>query len=114
MQDHELDNLSKFYEKNGYVSPVKLLSEAETAKHRNRLEEAEKQLGSLHYRSKVHTILTSPFELATSSKVLDLIEASMPEGTQCEKFKKLVQVPLYDFRNDILKLNAGKPLENSD
>ena len=74
MQDHELDNLSKFYEKNGYVSPVKLLSEAEAAKHRNRLEEAEKQLGSLHYRSKVHTILTSPFELATSSKVLDLIE----------------------------------------
>ena len=47
-------------------------------------------------------------------KVLDLIEASMPEGTQCEKFKKLVQVPLYDFRNDILKLNAGKPLENPD
>ena len=47
-------------------------------------------------------------------KVLDLIEASMPEGTQCEKFKKLVQVPLYDFRNDILKLNAGKPLEISD
>ena len=47
-------------------------------------------------------------------KVLDLIEASMPEGTQCEKFKKLVQVPLYDFRNDILKLNAGKFLEISD
>jgi hypothetical protein len=47
-------------------------------------------------------------------KVLDLIEASMPEGTQCEKFKKLVQVPLYDFRNDILKLNAGRPLEVSD
>ena len=41
-------------------------------------------------------------------KVLDLIEASMPEGTQCEKFKKLVQVPLYDFRNDILRLSAGE------
>jgi len=41
-------------------------------------------------------------------KVLDLIEASMPEGTQCEKFKKLVQVPLYDFRNDILKLTTGR------
>mgnify|MGYP003146359975 CR=1 FL=1 len=40
-------------------------------------------------------------------KVLDLIEASMPEGTQCEKFKKLVQVPMYDFRNDILKLTTG-------
>jgi len=39
-------------------------------------------------------------------KVLDLIEASMPEGTQCEKFKKLVQIPLYDFRNEILKLTV--------
>ena len=37
-------------------------------------------------------------------KCLDLIEASMPEGTQCEKFKKLVQVPMYDFRNEMLKL----------
>ena len=39
-------------------------------------------------------------------KVLDLIEASIPEGTQCEKFKKLVQIPLYDFRNEILKLSV--------
>ena len=37
-------------------------------------------------------------------RVLDLIEAAMPEGTQCEKLKKLAQVPLYDFRNDMLKL----------
>ena len=44
-------------------------------------------------------------------KVLDLIEASMPEGTQCEKFKKLVQVPMYDFRNEILKL-VSLGLEN--
>lgn len=35
-------------------------------------------------------------------KVLDLVEASLPEGTQCEKFKKLVQVPLYDFRHEML------------
>ena len=39
-------------------------------------------------------------------KVLDLVEAAMPEGTQCEKLKKLVQVPLYDFRNEILKLTV--------
>ena len=44
-------------------------------------------------------------------KVLDLIEASMPEGTQCEKFKKLVQVPMYDFRNEILRL-VSLGLEN--
>lgn len=39
-------------------------------------------------------------------KVLDLVEVSLPEGTQCEKFKKLVQVPLYDFRNEMLQFLA--------
>ena len=43
-------------------------------------------------------------------KVLDLVESSLPEGTQCEKFKKLVQVPLYDFRNDILRMQTEKYL----
>ena len=37
-------------------------------------------------------------------KILDLLEASMPEGTQCEKIKKLAQIPLYDFRNEMLRL----------
>ena len=35
-------------------------------------------------------------------KVLDLIEAGIPEGPQCDSVKKLVQVPLYDFRNEML------------
>ena len=41
-------------------------------------------------------------------KVLDLVEAVMPEGKQCEKLKKLLQVPLYDFRNDMLRLENGE------
>ncbi len=44
-------------------------------------------------------------------KVLDLVEASLPEGNQCEKLKKLIQVPLYDFRNDILRLTKGEIVE---
>ncbi len=40
-------------------------------------------------------------------RVLDLVEAAVPEGTQCEKLKKLVQVPLYDFRNEVLKLTVS-------
>ena len=40
-------------------------------------------------------------------KVLDLVEASMPEGNQIEKLKKLIQVPLYDFRNEMLHLDAN-------
>ena len=45
-------------------------------------------------------------------KVLDLLEASMPEGTQCEKIKKLAQVPLYDFRHEMIQLvTTGVPKE---
>ena len=36
-------------------------------------------------------------------KVLDLVEASLPEGNQCEKLNKLIQVRLYDFRHDMLR-----------
>jgi hypothetical protein len=42
-------------------------------------------------------------------KVLDLVEASLPEGTQCEKLKKLIQVPLYDFRHEILRFIEDNP-----
>ena len=40
-------------------------------------------------------------------KVLDLVEASLPEGIQCDKLKKLVQIPLYDFRNEMLYLEEN-------
>ena len=40
-------------------------------------------------------------------KILDLVEATIPEGNQCERFKKLIQIPLYDFRNEILRLTTG-------
>ena len=45
-------------------------------------------------------------------KILDLLEASMPEGVQCEKIKKLAQVPLYDFRHEMIQLvTTGVPQE---
>jgi len=47
-------------------------------------------------------------------RILDLMEAAVPEGTQCEKLKKLVQVPLYDFRNEVLKLTVDGELPMND
>jgi len=38
------------------------------------MEKAEKSIGNLHYKSKIHTLLTSPFELATLPVALDLVE----------------------------------------
>ena len=46
-------------------------------------------------------------------KVLDLVEASLPEGNQCDKLKKLLQVPLYDFRNEMIQLDS-KGLPDSE
>lgn len=74
MLDSELDKWASDYERDGYVSAVPILSADKAASHRKRLEDAEAQMGSLHYKSKAHTILTSPFELATYPKVLDLVE----------------------------------------
>ena len=39
-------------------------------------------------------------------RVLDQVEAALPEGNQCEKVKKLIQNILYDFRNEMLDLNV--------
>ena len=45
----------------------------------------------------------------TVGQVLDVIEASLPEGNQCEKVKKLIQQHLYALRNDVLKvITTGK------
>ena len=40
-------------------------------------------------------------------RILDLVEASLPEGNQCDKLKKLVQVPLYDFRNEMIHFESN-------
>ena len=62
---------------------------------------------------------TQEYIIARHSKmvgrILDLVEASLPEGNQCDKLKKLVQVPIYDFRNEILHLEAsGVPIDSSN
>jgi hypothetical protein len=63
------------YRRDGFLSPVEILSEEEAGRHRAALEAAETELGPLHYQSKVHTILRSPMDLARDSGVLDLVEA---------------------------------------
>ena len=67
-------SLAHEYRTNGYVSPVSFLSEGKAAEHRKRMEAAENKIGSLHYRSKAHTFLTSAWELASMPQVLDLVE----------------------------------------
>ena len=62
------------YRNDGYISPVKILDEHEAALHRQSMEDAEQQIGALHYKSKIHTILTSPLQLARHPAMLDIVE----------------------------------------
>ena len=39
-------------------------------------------------------------------KVLDIIDACLPEGNQLDKVKKLVNKPMYDFRNEMMDLDS--------
>ncbi len=74
--DNDLGETGARYDNDGFVSGVRVLSEDQTAEHRARLEDAEALLGgSLHYMDKVHTALSSPYELATLPAVLDVVEA---------------------------------------
>lgn len=68
-------NLRERYVRDGYVAAVRIVSEAQAARHRAAMEQAEARAGPLHYRDKVHTILRSPLALATHPAMLDVVEA---------------------------------------
>ena len=70
----DINLLSKEYFTNGFISGIPIISEENSLHHRNELEKAESKIGNLHYKTKVHTILKSPFELATNKKILDIVE----------------------------------------
>ncbi|MGI9394910.1 MAG: phytanoyl-CoA dioxygenase family protein [Boseongicola sp.] len=70
-----LDTLAQNYDRDGYISGVPILSESEAKRHRNVLEDLEAAEGNLHYKAKLHTVMTSPYEMATHPKVLDIVEA---------------------------------------
>ena len=63
------------YWQDGFLNGVKVVDPDEAKAHREQLEAAERQIGyGLHYHSKVHTVLRSPYELATHPVLLDLVE----------------------------------------
>ena len=74
MYNLDIDNIAVTYKKNGFVSPVWLISERNAEHHRVLLEDAEASIGKMHYRSKIHTVHTSPLTLATLPCALDIVE----------------------------------------
>lgn len=74
MAEYDLAKIKSDYDQDGYVSGIEFLNEAEAEHHRQKLEAAEADFGNMHYKSKIHTLLTSPLELTTMPKVLDIVE----------------------------------------
>jgi hypothetical protein len=62
------------YATDGFLSPVDISTADEAANHRTLLQQAEAKIGALHYRTKIHTILTSPLAVATDERALDVAE----------------------------------------
>lgn len=75
MQEIDRSAIQTAWQRDGYVSPIQILNEEDARSHRLRLESVENEFGSLHYRTKAHTLLTSPWELVTLPRVLDAVEA---------------------------------------
>ncbi|MDE0419332.1 MAG: phytanoyl-CoA dioxygenase family protein [Gammaproteobacteria bacterium] len=69
------DGWRERFARDGFLSPVRILDDAEALAHRRRLERAERSFGDLHYQGKVYTILRSPMELATHPRVLEVVNA---------------------------------------
>lgn len=67
-------NLKRDYDRLGFLFPVDVLDSKHARQHRQCLQAAEAQLGTLHYKAKMHTILRSPYQLATLPKILDVVE----------------------------------------
>ncbi|MBT8103089.1 MAG: phytanoyl-CoA dioxygenase family protein [Gammaproteobacteria bacterium] len=63
------------WQRDGYLSPVRIISATEASRHRRALEDAESEAGPQHYLDKAHTVLTSPLELARHPAMLDVVES---------------------------------------
>lgn len=63
------------YSRDGFLSPIRILDEADALVHRRRMEQAEQSFGDLHYQGKIYTILRSPLVLATHPRVLEIVNA---------------------------------------
>ena len=70
-----IEILGARYRRDGFVAPVPVVDAEIAADHRKRLEAAEAQIGPVHYKDKMHLVLTSTWELATHPLVLDAVEA---------------------------------------
>mgnify|MGYP006085533807 CR=1 FL=1 len=69
-----LEKIKNNYNENGFISPIQILSDEKAKLHRKEIENIEKKIGSVHNINKIHTILTSTYEIATNKNILDIVK----------------------------------------
>ena len=69
------DQQQQAYRNDGYLFPIDVMTEADAAIHRKRLEALEAQQGAMHYRVKPYLIFSSAWEIATHPALLDAVES---------------------------------------
>lgn len=89
----EHQDLQKSYYQNGFISGIKILETEEALKHRQQLEHFETQYGELHYKTKIHTLMRSPYELATHSRVLDVVELLIGKNILLHNVTYIIKEP---------------------
>lgn len=70
----DMDALARTYRTQGFLTGIPVIDNAAARRHRTALEAAEAELGTLHYKAKMHTILPACLELATHPVLLDIVE----------------------------------------
>lgn len=88
------ESLGERYEKDGFVSPVTIISEQDAVIHRQKLEAVEAEHGPLHYKSKMHTLLDFAAELATKPAVLDTVEQLLGPDIMLFDVTYIIKEPL--------------------
>ena len=68
-----LNLLTKIYNNDGFISPIRILPKKDANLHRKKIENIEKKIGSVHNVNKIHTILSSTFEIAKNKKIIDVV-----------------------------------------
>ena len=74
MPRHLSEREIEAYRRDGAVFPVPVMSEREAQSHRDRLEAAEAERGSLHYMVKPYLVFSSAREIAHNPVLLDAVE----------------------------------------
>ncbi len=74
MPRHLSEREIEAYRRDGAVFPVPVMPEREAQSHRDRLEAAEAERGSLHYMVKPYLVFSSAREIAHNPVLLDAVE----------------------------------------